>query len=608
MKSKAALVLCGALIITGTSYGTASRMVKVPAAVMERVDGATEVPVKVTVREFLIGTTEVTQSEFLEIVGYNPSIDRGDQKPVENVSWWEAIRYCNLRSLKEGLEPCYDLGGGDCDFSCSGYRLPTEAEWEQARGKVIGQSPEEIARFAYLGSTETKSTRDLMQRVKKGTERVASRKPNAIGLYDVLGNVWEWCNDFNDPDRDTISSFVQPAGPSWGPERVLRGGSYVTIQGHWSRSFRSSIRADHKSRFVGFRVVRRSSSEASGAQRDKEVWLETFNQTPEGFEGNLGCLSSLIDLGSDSRIAKVEDWEKRRVVLKNKWKDLMGVPSLVPSTPDVKLIKSITTRHYRGRLMYLRTEPDSWEKVFLMMPLGPLRQPTPAVIVPYYDVDVPAGENLGGRSFRPPSVRSFAHLLVRQGYITLAVRWFGESYGVNYNEAVANLKARHPRCTGLGKWVWDAHRVVDYLSTLPEVDQDRIGIIGHSLGAKMTLYAAAMDDRIDVAVFSEGGIGLEFSNYEDYWYWGESIEEIPEQADHHELLGLMAPRPFLLIGGDNADNDKSWYFVNAAKEVYELFGRPEAIGYFNHRTGHSPTPESVHLAIEWFKFFFEEDR
>jgi pimeloyl-ACP methyl ester carboxylesterase len=444
-----------------------------------------------------------------------------------------------------------------------------------------------------------------MRRVNKGTDPVASRAPNSLGIYDMLGNVWEWCNDFNDPDRDTISSFVQPAGPSWGPERVLRGGSYVTIQGHWSRSFRSSIRPDYKSRYTGFRVVRNSSAAESPAQPVDESWLQTFNQIPEEFQSNVGDLSSLTDDERGTPIVTASDWEERRAALKTKWETLLGVPSSNPSPPDVKLIRNVSNRHYTGRLMYLRTEPDSWEKIFLMIPARAVTEPTPTVIVPYYDVDTPAGENLGGRSFRPPSVRSFAHLLVRQGYIALAVRWFGESYGENYNEAVANLKSRHPRCTGLGKWVWDARRVVDFLCTLPEVDQDRIGIIGHSLGAKMTLYAAAMDERIDVAVFSEGGIGLEFSNYEDYWYWGETIKNVPERTDHHELLGLIAPRPFLLIGGDDADNDKSWHFINAAREVYEIYDRSESIGYFNHRTGHSPTPESVHLALEWFKFFFD---
>jgi formylglycine-generating enzyme required for sulfatase activity/dienelactone hydrolase len=599
------LLFCGVLVSTVVSHGASSKMLRVPSAVIERVDGATEVPVKVQISEFLIGATEVTQAEFLEIMGYNPSIDRGEQRPVENVNWWEAIRFCNLKSLREGLQPCYDLQSGQCDASCSGYRLPTEAEWEVARGTEEEYPAEQISRFAHLGSKETKSTVDLMARVRKGTAVVGSLAPNRLGLYDMLGNVWEWCHDFNDPDQNVISSFVQPAGPSWGVERVLRGGSYITIQGHWSRAFRSSIAPDYSSRFTGFRLARNSVAQAFSDQGNNESWFQKFNQIPDEFRENLGELSSLTGQEGAGIVATVAAWEIKQATLRQKWEQILGVPRLDPPPSEVRPIRTIHHRYYTGKLMYLRTETDSWEKIFLMMPHQAIRRPLPVVIVPYYDVDTPAGENLGGRSFRPPSVRSFANLLVRQGHIALAVRWFGESYGENYNEAVANLKLRHPGCTGLGKWVWDARRVVDYLCTLPEVDQERIGIIGHSLGAKMTLYAAAMDERIDVAVFSEGGIGLEFSNYEDYWYWGEKIQDLPAGTDHHELLGLIAPRPFLLIGGDDADHDESWFFVNAAREVYEIYGRADRIGFFNHHSGHSPTPESVHLALEWFKHFFQ---
>ena len=100
----------------------------------------------------------------------------------------------------------------------------------------------------------------------------------------------------------------------------------------------------------------------------------------------------------------------------------------------------------------------------------------------------------------PMSVTSFAYLMVQQGYIAVAIRWFGESYGESYDEAVSNLALKYPRCTGLGKWVWNARRLVDYLYSLPEVDPKHIGIIGHSLGAKMALYAAAMDERITAIV------------------------------------------------------------------------------------------------------------
>ena len=183
----------------------------------------------------------------------------------------------------------------------------------------------------------------------------------------------------------------------------------------------------------------------------------------------------------------------------------------------------------------------------------------------------------------------------------VAVRWFGESYGEDYAEAVANLYERHPNWSGLGKWVWDAQRVLDYIETLPGVDTDNIGMIGHSLGGKMTLYATAMDERIRAAVSSEPGIGLSFSNYDDYWYLSDAILERKEAYDHHELLGLIAPRPYLLIGGDSADDDRSWHYINAARSVYQLFQRPRDIGYYNHRQGHSPSPEAFELALEWLE-------
>jgi pimeloyl-ACP methyl ester carboxylesterase len=232
-----------------------------------------------------------------------------------------------------------------------------------------------------------------------------------------------------------------------------------------------------------------------------------------------------------------------------------------------------------------------------------VRTPTPVVIVPYYDVDVPAGQDLYGRHFEPSRVRAYARLAVERGYIAAAIRWFGESYGERYDEAVANLKMRHPNVTGLGKWVWDAQRLLDYLYTLPEVDRNRIGIIGHSLGAKMALYAAAMDPRISAVVFSEGGIGFHMSNYDDFWYLGDAIHHLPKGTDQHELLALIAPRPFLLIGGDEYDKAESWHYVNAARAVYQRLGKPENIGYFNHHTGHTPTPEAVSLAMRWLDHF-----
>ena len=98
-------------------------LVTIPDTCFEIVDSKTGIKVTVSVSAFVIAKTEVTQKMFSDVMHYNPSLHKGEDKPVENVSWWQAIRYCNLRSTKEGLQPCYDLSTGKCDFTKAGYRL-----------------------------------------------------------------------------------------------------------------------------------------------------------------------------------------------------------------------------------------------------------------------------------------------------------------------------------------------------------------------------------------------------------------------------------------------------------------------------------------------------
>jgi hypothetical protein len=121
----------------------------------------------------------------------------------------------------------------------------------------------------------------------------------------------------------------------------------------------------------------------------------------------------------------------------------------------------------------------------------------------------------------------------------------------------------------------------------------------------MALYAAAFDSRIAVTVSSEPGIGFSHSNYDDYWYFGKRLAGAPPGTDQHELLGLIAPRPFLLIGGDKFDGADSWHYINAARQVYRLYGEPNAIGFLDHHQGHSPTPEAAFQAMEWLRHYLE---
>src|SRR5690349_20212531 len=129
MDSTATLTCVWLLFASGLG---ARDLVLIPAQSTDVVDERTGVKTPLRVGSFRISPTECTQAEYRSVTGVNPSLHQGPDLPVENVSWWDAIRYCNARSLREKLEPCYDLRTGKCDLNRNGYRLPTEAEWVAA--------------------------------------------------------------------------------------------------------------------------------------------------------------------------------------------------------------------------------------------------------------------------------------------------------------------------------------------------------------------------------------------------------------------------------------------------------------------------------------------
>jgi formylglycine-generating enzyme required for sulfatase activity len=188
---------------------------------------------KVTLDAFYMDATEVTQADYEALMGVNPSYFRGDGKlSVGCVTWYDAVLYCNARSKQDGLEPVYRYTGvekgddGQCvglknpaiDFSKNGYRLPTEAEWEYAcRAGTTTKY--------YWGDNMDGAYAWWSSNSDEKTHLVGTKKPNAWGLYDMSGNVWEWCNDWYDKNYYASSSEKNPKGPDSGRCRVLRGGS-----------------------------------------------------------------------------------------------------------------------------------------------------------------------------------------------------------------------------------------------------------------------------------------------------------------------------------------------------------------------------------------------
>ena len=208
---------------------------------------------KVTLSSFIIGRYQVTQKEWKDTMGSNPSYWKGDDLPVEKVSWYDAVEYCNKRSRAEGLTPCYS-GKGDniiCDWTANGYRLPTEAEWEYAaRG---GQNSKG---YKYSGSDNINTVAWYDGNSGSKTHAVGTKAANELGIYDMSGNVWEWCWDWYDSSYYNGSPASNPKGPTSGSYRVCRGGSWYSVANFCTVSYRYSYDATGSSYNLGFRIFR----------------------------------------------------------------------------------------------------------------------------------------------------------------------------------------------------------------------------------------------------------------------------------------------------------------------------------------------------------------
>jgi formylglycine-generating enzyme required for sulfatase activity/TolB-like protein len=219
----------------------------------------------VTVKSFYMGKYEVTQKEWREIMGTTigqqwtaagisgvPNRGTGDNYPMYCVSWREAVEYCNKLSLKEGLTPAY-RGSGDaitCDFNASGYRLPTEAEWEYA---AKGGNKDYMV-FEYSGGNSPDAVAWYSGNSGNSTHPVGTKQPNSLGLYDMSGNVWEWCWDWYGSYGG--GSQTDPRGASSGTYRVVRGGSWNYAAAGVRSADRDYGAPSNRYNDLGFRLVR----------------------------------------------------------------------------------------------------------------------------------------------------------------------------------------------------------------------------------------------------------------------------------------------------------------------------------------------------------------
>jgi formylglycine-generating enzyme required for sulfatase activity len=218
-----------------------------------------EVQHRVSVKSFLLEAHEVTQKSYREIMGINPSSFQGDNLPVEQVSWFDAVNYCNKRSIAEGLDPVYVINGENVNWnrSANGYRLPTEAEWEYAC-RAGSSAPFSTGNNITTNQANYNGTVGFPSYGPQGSFRertvtVGSFLPNSWGLYDMHGNVYEWCWDWLAAYPDTASDY---AGPASGTEKVARGGSWYHNVPNMRAAYRDASAPASKQPYLGFRVAR----------------------------------------------------------------------------------------------------------------------------------------------------------------------------------------------------------------------------------------------------------------------------------------------------------------------------------------------------------------
>lgn len=230
----------------------------------------------IAISNFYIGKYEVTQKEWIAIMGSNPAKFKGDNLPVETVSWYDCIEYCNRRSVKEGLRPYYHIdkdkkdtsntSGSDdikwtvtIDKDANGYRLPTEVEWEYAAGggrmsksyTYSGSDQVDETGWYWKNSGDTYLTSNwswpMLEKNNNKTQPIGSKKPNELGLYDMSGNVREWCWD-----QQGGNGIDAPQG------RIWKGGGWMGADFCCEPSFRASYEATGKGPDQGFRICRGS--------------------------------------------------------------------------------------------------------------------------------------------------------------------------------------------------------------------------------------------------------------------------------------------------------------------------------------------------------------
>ena len=353
----------------------------------------------------------------------------------------------------------------------------------------------------------------------------------------------------------------------------------------------------------------------SGINKPPMEILPFFKPPPE-FASDFGKYRSVLQFYDGTFVKTRLDWKRRREEILNTWYGFMGDWPPLIKKPKIERLAQEHRENFTQHKVRIEIAPQQQTvDGYLLIPDGKIQ--SPAVLVVYYDAETGAG--LG------KDLRDFGYQLARRGFVALSI---GTpefcSLKPPYKPLYESGQGKTP-LQPLSALAYVAANCHTALANLPEVDPNRIGIIGHSYGGKWAMFASCLYEKFACAVWSDPGIVFDESraniNYWEHWYLGYEPDQqrkrgIPSDEnprtgaykklilkghDLHELHTLMAPRPFLVSGGAE-DPPKRWEALNHSVAVNTLLGYTNRVAMTN-RESHSPTPESNDQIYAFFEYF-----
>jgi len=349
--------------------------------------------------------------------------------------------------------------------------------------------------------------------------------------------------------------------------------------------------------------------------------LQSSFSPPARFVGDDGNYRSPLRFDDGSPVATPADWTKRREQILETWWELIGRWPPRIEKPEMRRLEQTRRDHFTQQKVSVEIAPNGQRVAgYLLTPEASVSR-LPAVLVVYYDPETGAGLN-------DKELRDFGYQLARRGFVVLSI---GTPEFCSLDPPYKPLwesPSGQPPLQPLSALAYVAANCHTALANLPNVDPNRIGIVGHSYGGKWALFASCLYEKFACAVWSDPGIVFDETrpnvNYWEPWYlgWDANVTRkrgVPSDAnprtgpyrtmietgrDLHELHALMAPRPFLVSGGAE-DPPQRWQALNHTLAVNKLLGRSHRVAMTNRAT-HSPTPESNDQIYAFFEHFLKE--